>query len=119
MRQGQIAALLRPGDMTQWLLNVGRRDGMARIAHLLCELYSRMAAVRLARANQCDLPLSQADLADALACTPVYIHRLLRDLRVRELATFQRHRLVIEDFEQLRHVGDFGGDYLNGDAWTV
>ena len=32
-----VADLLR-----EWVLNVGRRDALERIAHLLCELHARM-----------------------------------------------------------------------------
>jgi CRP-like cAMP-binding protein len=96
----------------EWLLNLGRRDAVARMAHLLCELYCRMATIDRAHAGQCELPIFQVDLADALAISPVHANRVLKILRSRKLASLQHHKLVIENFDELSEIGAFEPGYL-------
>jgi len=50
----------------EWLLNIGQREAYPRLAHLFCELITRLKAVGLAHGRSCALPLSQAVLADAM-----------------------------------------------------
>src|SRR5215208_4410621 len=50
----------------EWVLNVGRRDAYTRMAHVLCELVVRLRAVGLVEDHSCDLPITQAEFADAL-----------------------------------------------------
>ncbi|HAL07576.1 MAG TPA: Crp/Fnr family transcriptional regulator, partial [Brevundimonas sp.] len=50
----------------QWIAGLGRRTAVARLAHLLCELYLRLEIVHRAGRGRMELPLSQAVLADAL-----------------------------------------------------
>src|SRR5215210_4363752 len=49
----------------EWILNVGRREAYGRMAHLLCEFYVRLKAVGLTNGDACDMPFTQAELADA------------------------------------------------------
>ena len=56
----------------EWLLNIGARSALERMAHLLVELYVRLRAIGKADANSCHFPLTQADLADATGVTPVH-----------------------------------------------
>jgi CRP-like cAMP-binding protein len=97
----------------QWLLNLGHRSALQRTAHLFCELFSRLCAIGLASDTACELPLTQTDLADALALSPVHLNRTLMDMRRKKLATFVRHQLIIEDFHALQHAAGFKPRYLN------
>ncbi len=67
----------------RWLLNIGHRTALERVAHLLCEIFTRAQIVGLTRQTVCDMPLSQTDIADATALTPVHVNRMLMDLRRR------------------------------------
>jgi CRP-like cAMP-binding protein len=96
----------------QWLLNLGRRTAFERAAHLLCELFTRLQSVGLATETTCELPLTQTDLADALALSPVHVNRTLMEMRRRKLATFSRHQLVIKDFQALQQAAGFKPGYL-------
>ena len=96
----------------QWLLNLGRRTASERVAHLLCELFTRLQWVGLATETTCELPLTQTDLADALALSPVHVNRTLMEMRRRKLATFARHQLVINDFQALQQAAGFKSRYL-------
>ena len=67
--------------LREWLVNIGGRDALARIAHLICELHVRMGNVRLVTNGEMHLPLTQTDLAESLGLTSVHVNRMLRQLR--------------------------------------
>jgi CRP-like cAMP-binding protein len=113
-RAMSLAALAEEATARQWLLNLGHRTALERTAHLFCELFTRLRAVGLASDTGCELPLTQTDLADALALSPVHVNRTLMEMRRRKLATFARHQLTIDDFEALQQAAGFKPRYLNG-----
>lgn len=59
----------------EWMVNVGRRTALQRTAHLLLELHYRMGEIGAADGDSFPLPLSQADLSDALGISPVHLNR--------------------------------------------
>jgi CRP-like cAMP-binding protein len=114
-----LATASEEAIMRQWLLNVGHRSALERAAHLLCELFTRLRAVGLTSEASCELPLTQTDLADALALSPVHMNRTLMEMRRKKLATFVRHQLVIEDFQALQQAAGFKPSYLNAERQTL
>jgi CRP-like cAMP-binding protein len=97
---------------SEWVVNIGRRGALARIAHLLCEL-----AVRCERAGHGDrhsfpLPITQADLGDATGLTSVHVNRVLRELRTQSIVTMRGGIVTIHDREKLISVGDFDDGFL-------
>ena len=62
-------------------MGMGRRLAPARIAHVLCEVLVRMRAVGLANGDACELPITQAELGDALGLSTVHVNRSLQELR--------------------------------------
>lgn len=72
--------------LSQWVVNVGRRDAKTRMAHLLCEV-----AVRTGddRTPQLCYPFSatQAHLGDMTGLTAVHVNRMLKALRDDGLVT--------------------------------
>jgi len=106
-------ARLVDDDITrEWLLNVGARSAVSRLAHLLCELFTRLETVGLTSANGCSLPLRQADLADALALTPVHVNRVLMAMRRKGWLSLYRQRLILADLPALLEIGGFEPEYL-------
>lgn len=95
------------------ILSIGRRSAVARIAHLLCELYVRLKLVGLAEEGRYRLPLKQADLADATGLTSVHVNRMLRKLRNEEILTFRGGEVTIHDWDRLQHVAEFNPTYLH------
>jgi CRP-like cAMP-binding protein len=95
------------------ILSIGRRSAIARIAHLLCELYVRLHLVGLAEEGCYRLPLKQADLADATGLTSVHVNRMLRKLRNEEILTFRGGEVTIHDWDRLQHVAEFNPAYLH------
>src|SRR5262245_31165838 len=61
----------------QWLTNVGRLSAYARIAHLLCEVRTRLQAVGLTTDISCELPVTQTDIGDAMGLSTVHVNRTL------------------------------------------
>lgn len=107
------ATLIEAAVMREWMLNNGRREAYARLAHLFCELITRLDAVGLAPDRTCSLPMRQPDLADALGVTPVYVNRVLRDLRTAGLVTVGGRQLKVHDWEGLVAVAGFDPTYLH------
>lgn len=97
----------------EWILNNGRREAFARLAHLFCELMTRLETVGLAHGRACDLRLTQSELADALGITPVHVNRVLKELRDKGLITLGDGRLVIHDWDALAEAADFDPAYLH------
>jgi CRP-like cAMP-binding protein len=97
----------------EWTLNVGRRIGVKRTAHLLCEFALRLEAAGLG--EQCDyqLPMTQEQLADALGLTSVHVNRTLQALEKDGLIQRSKRWVKIENFESLAAVGDFDTNYLH------
>ncbi len=96
-----------------WTANIGGRPADKRVAHLLCELCHRLCAPDDPGSNSCTLPLSQVDLADATALSPVHINRVLGRLRERKLVGLQRRSITVEDLRRLMAFGQFNGAYLH------
>ena len=97
----------------EWIINVGRRDARARMAHLLCELWARLTAVGLATDRSFELQLTQAELGDALGLSTVHVNRVLQELRGSGLVTSEGRTLTINDREGLKRAGEFDATYLH------
>lgn len=104
--------LIDAGIFREWLISMGRRSALEHVAHLFCELYLKLQVVGLAGNFRCQLPLTQADLADALGLTPIHINRVLQEMRGRALITLRSRMLVIEDWDELLRVSEFDPTYL-------
>lgn len=100
----------------EWVVNVGRRDSRARVAHMLCEFSLRLEAAGMAENHRYELPMTQEQLADAVGLTSVHVNRVLRQLREDGLIDRDRRAITIVDWGRLRDVGDFNERYLHHDA---
>lgn len=96
----------------EWLVSIGQRTAVERLAHLLCEMFTRMQAVRLTEGGRCEMPLTQVELADTLALSTVHINRTLQELRRRGLLSLSGGMLEIHDFGALQSVAMFAPNYL-------
>ncbi|HEY0112512.1 MAG TPA: Crp/Fnr family transcriptional regulator [Allosphingosinicella sp.] len=111
-----IDTLIDASIFREWVVNVGRRDSRARVAHLLCEFSLRMEAAGLARDHRYELPMTQEQLADAVGLTSVHVNRVLKQLGEEGLISRDKRSIVIEDWDRMRHVGDFNERYLHHDG---
>ncbi|MGU3360150.1 helix-turn-helix domain-containing protein [Methylobacterium sp. M6A4_1b] len=114
-----IAAALRKttlvdeATLREWLVGLGSRTPIERIAHLFCELQARFEVVGLAGPQGFPLPLSLSDLADATGLSGVHVTRAIRDLSGRGFVAQAAGMLVIRDPGGLKALAGFGGDYLH------
>jgi CRP-like cAMP-binding protein len=106
----------------EWTLNVGQRSAYERLAHLLVEIYIRLAMAGRAHDGRCDFPLTQNDLAEATGLTAVHVNRTLQELRRNGLIELDRRQLQILDLQQMIEVSMFNPNYLHldreGVTWT-
>lgn len=107
------STLVDEATLREWLMNVGRRSAVERLAHLFCELLLRMRAVGLSMGNSYRLPLTQVDLADTTGLSTVHVNRSLRELRRQGLIELQGGRLTLLDVPRLRALAEFKANYLH------
>jgi CRP-like cAMP-binding protein len=111
-----IDTLIDASIFREWVVNVGRRDSRARVAHLLCEFSLRLEAAGLASNHRYELPMTQEQLADAVGLTSVHVNRVLKQLGEEGLIRRDRRSITIEDWGRMRAAGDFNERYLHHDA---
>lgn len=112
MRAVWLDMLATSAIQREWTANIGFRTARERMAHLFCEIVSRLRAVGLGDEDGCVLPLTQEDLGEALGISTVHVNRTLQELRQAGLITLKRQRLDIPDFAALREVARFDDVYL-------
>lgn len=108
-----IAQLVDEGTLRAWIVSMGRRSSLERVAHLMCELYLRAMAIGLSLEQAHALPLSQLVLADALGMTPVHINRVFKELRQSGAMSLRRGILLITDPVKLVQIAGFDENYLH------
>lgn len=108
-----ISQLINEGTLRAWIVSMGRRSSIERVAHLLLELYIRAANIGLASNDTMGLPLAQAVLADALGMTPVHVNRVLQTLRRSGAIELQRGVLNIRQPAVLTRTAGFDDNYLH------
>jgi CRP-like cAMP-binding protein len=109
--------LVDEATLREWLLNVGQRFALQRVAHLFCELCVRLKVIGMVDDDDpFSLPLTQAELADTTGMTTVHINRTLQSLRKDKLISTSQGRLKILDFASLAEVAGFTETYLHTDG---
>jgi CRP-like cAMP-binding protein len=106
-------ALVQQSIAREWLVNVGYRTSFERLGHLICEIFERLQLAGLAPESTFRLPLTQAEIADTLALSPVHVNRTLMELRRTGLVTFQSRQVVILDYPALCRAAGFDRRYLH------
>ena len=103
--------LIDEGILRAWIVSIGRRNSVERVAHLMCELYLRSFSIN--SVDEVAFPISQIVLADALGMTPVHVNRILRDLRLAGAMSLKRGNLLITDPLKLVQIAGFDENYLH------
>jgi CRP-like cAMP-binding protein len=109
------STLVEEAVLREWIVNVGQRNALERMAHLFCELLYRFRAVGLNDGMSCTLPLTQVELAETLGLSAVHVNRTLQALRKRKLITLENGTLTIDNLEELKELSFFNADYLHMD----
>jgi CRP-like cAMP-binding protein len=113
-----IETLMDSSIQREWMMNVGRRDARARIAHLLCELGYRQEMAGIAPRDFYWLPLTQEQLADATGLTSVHVNRVLGGLRSEGVLSARARQVQVPDWSRLAAIGDFRTTYLHSNGHT-
>lgn len=107
------ASLQEEALLRERIVALGRRDAVGRVAYLLCELLWRHQAIGLAEGHSFELPLTQAELADALGMTAVHINRVLQKLRGQGWIVLRNRTVVLNDVAALQARAEFTRGYLH------
>ncbi|MBZ6378640.1 hypothetical protein B5C34_11865 [Pacificimonas flava] len=110
------SALQAEAISREHIVALGRRRARSRLAYLFFDIYWRLKAVGLAEDNVLNLPLTQAEIGDALGLTPVHINRVLKELVEEGLIDKQRGQVQLLNTEALQKVADIDDHYLHLDA---
>lgn len=100
----------------EWILNVGRRDPKARIAHMLCEFAARREAAGLGAPETLHLPMNVDEIADATGLTAVHVNRSLASMEADGTIGRAGKLLEIRDWGRLQQVAGFDPLYLRAAA---
>lgn len=105
--------LVEASIFREWVLNVGRRDAMTRVAHMLCEFAARCETAGIGTPRRLRLPMTQEHIADATGLTPVHVNRMLRMLRDQGVIGGTGKQIEIANWQRMHAVADFRPDYLH------
>jgi CRP-like cAMP-binding protein len=105
--------LVDEDTLRAWIVSMGRRSSLQRVAHLMCELYVRARNIGLIDGDRFELPLTQLVLGDALGLTAVHVNRVLRKLRISGVMELTSGSLIISDISRLANVAGFDDNYLH------
>jgi CRP-like cAMP-binding protein len=111
-----IDTLVDAAIFREWIVNVGRRDSISRLSHLLCEIALRLEEAGLAVDRRYELPMTQEQLADCTGLTPVHVNRVLKELGRMGLIARDKRSVEILEWDRLQHIGDFNTRYLHFEA---
>jgi CRP-like cAMP-binding protein len=92
----------------EWLVNCGRRDSVARVAHLLCETAARLHVDETRMMN----PFTQQQIADITGQTSVNVNRVLADMERQGLIKRSGREIEFRDWTEMRRVASFQPSYL-------
>lgn len=104
-------AMIENAIASKWMLSLGRRSALARVAHLLCEIAIRLG-VEDGNEITFAFPLRQEQIGDLLGLTNIHVNRTLRQLRCEGLIQLCDRVLSIPDVAALHHAAGFDPSYL-------
>lgn len=112
-----LMTLLDSAIHREWIVAMGRRSALEQMAHLLCELFTRLSTVGLGdRHREIILPINQTELGDTLGLSTVHVNRTLQQLRAEGLIVWQGQSVRILDWDRLARIAQFDDTYLHLDA---
>jgi CRP-like cAMP-binding protein len=97
----------------EWMVGMGQRSGIARIAHLLCEMMVRLKAIGLMDGMSVRLPITQEQIGDAIGLSPVHVSRVFKEIRLKGLIRTEGRTLIVTDWAGLIEIGEFDPAYLH------
>ena len=95
----------------EWLVNCGRRDSTARVAHLLCETAERFGIRD--QGERLRNPFTQQQIADITGQTSVNVNRVFADLERQGLIQREGREIIFTDWSEMRRLASFQPEYLH------
>ncbi|SES91539.1 Crp/Fnr family transcriptional regulator [Paracoccus homiensis] len=108
-----MATLIDAAIHRQWLVAAASLRSSAHLAHLICEIYTRLNAVGAASDYRFCMPLLQRELAEILGYSPIHVNRAVRDLRDRGALRWNGSDVQILDWAALVRLARFDPTYLD------
>jgi len=99
----------------EWIVNVGQRPAVNRLAHTVVELRRRLAVTGREAGDTFEMPLTQEQIGEALGITPVHANRIIRQLRDDGIVDISRGRVAVLDEAKLAELAQFDDRYLHLD----
>lgn len=96
----------------EWMSNIGRRQALSRIAHVICELHARYRSIGAIDLMTMPFPVTQSVLGDGHGLSVIHVNRVMKELKDAKLIRTARRELTILDWDGLVEVGDFQDEYL-------
>lgn len=110
-----LETLIDGSMLRQWLMNVGRKQGRQRLAHLFCEFATRLKAAGLGDEQGYNMPITQEQLGDATGLSPVHVSRSLKALEVEGLIKRDGRNVNIPNWDSLRREAGYNELYWHFD----
>jgi len=96
-----------------WIVNVGQRPAVSRVAHMLVEIRERLRAIGRTSGPGYTLPMTQERIAEAMGISPVHANRVIRTLREDGILDLNRGQVTVLDERRLQDLADFDPRYLH------
>lgn len=93
----------------EWLVNCGRRNSTARVAHLLCETAVRMHS----EPSRLQNPFTQQQIADITGQTSVNVNRVFADMERQGLIRRRGREIEFVDWSEISRLASFQPNYLS------
>ncbi|WP_300376902.1 Crp/Fnr family transcriptional regulator [Henriciella sp.] len=107
------SAVQEESILREQIVRIGRRSARERIGHLLLELHRRYIGATGDEVDRLNMPLTRADIADALGLTPVHVSRTMSAMRRSGLIKEEKGSITLEDRDRLARLSYFDVDYLH------
>lgn len=104
--------LIELGIAQRWLVNAGR-DAERQIAHLLCEIVTRLRATGCRECEAFATGIRQAVIADITAVSLVHVNRVLHALQDADRIRLVKGVITIPDLDRLAAFAAFDPGYLH------
>ncbi len=96
----------------EWVVNVGRRKARSRIAHVVCEIATRLSAANGENEFSFHLPVTQNQIGSATGLSTVHVNRSLQELKKGGLALLGGAEARVLDWKGLQDAAGFDPAYL-------
>ena len=103
----------RRRPIREWIINVGQRPAVNRLAHIVIEMRERLKVIGRCEGERVEMPFTQEQLGDAMGITPVHVNRVVKQLRDEGVLEFSRGAVTVIDERRLLQLADFDDVYLH------